>query len=122
MDKRTIDSLKSDLRHFTGSEQFYHNPLFKGFVYTEGVQYLAEKASAYWLIDHIFANQMLDVLKAQPFQVWNIIVHENASAIINVEDGNKNKLTFFTLGYTDFPLQEFSLWLVDRTLLLPSEY
>ena len=117
-----MSHLLHELRQFTGSEQFYRTPLFKGFIYTEGVKYLAEEAGAYWLIDHIFANQMLDVLKEQPFQVWKIVVHENESATIHVEDGDDNRLTFFSLSYTDFPLKEFALWLVDKTLLLPSEY
>lgn len=121
-DETKIASLQSALSQFSGSEQLFENPLFKGYVYTEGVKYLAEEAGAYWLIDHVFVNQMLDVLKNQPFQVWNISVEDNASATIVVEDGDKNKLTFFTMGYTDFPLKEFSLWLVDGTLLLPREY
>lgn len=74
------------------------------------------------MLDHILANQALDVLKGQPFQVWKITVNQDESARISVEDGNGEELTFFPLGYTDFPLEEFALWLVDKTLLLPSEY
>lgn len=122
MDKQETGALKAELRHFTGSETFYRHSLFRGFVYTEGVQYLAEKAGAYWLLDHIFANQALDVLKDQPFQVWKITVNQDESARISVEDGNDKELAFFPLSYTDFPLEECSLWLVDKTLLLPSEY
>lgn len=122
MNRQDITTLKAELRQFTGSEQVFYNPLFRQYRYTEGVKYLAEKAGAYWLLDHIFANQMLDVLKSQPFQVWKITVNDDQSACISVEDGNDHELTFFHLGYTDFPLPEFSLWFVDETLLLPSEY
>jgi len=117
-----MSNLLHELRYFTGSEQFFRNPLFPGFVYTEGVQYLAEKAQAYWLIDYVLSNQYEPQIKAQPFQVWEITVKEDDSATIRVEDGNKNKVKQFELNYTDFPLKEFSLWLVDKTLLLPSEY
>lgn len=122
MDKQEIGALKAELRQFIGSEVYYRHSFVRSYVYTEGVQHLARQAEAYWLIDHIITNQALDVLKGQPFQVWKITIHEDQSARISVEDGNGEELTFFNLGYTDFPLEEFTLWLVNQTLLLPSEY
>ena len=122
MDKQEAYNLKRELQHFTGSETFYRNPLFPRFVYTEGVKFLTEKAGAYWLLDFIFSNQILEPLKAQSFQTWKITVSESEAASIQVEDGNDNKLSSFNLTYTDFPLQQFTLWLVDKTLMLPSEY
>ena len=122
MDKQEAYNLKRELQHFTGSETFYRNPLFPRFVYTEGVKFLAEKAGAYWLLDFIFSNQILELLKTEAFQTWKITVSESEAASIQVEDGNDNKLSSFNLTYTDFPLQEFTLWLVDNTLMLPSEY
>lgn len=122
MDKQEIGAFKAALHQFTGSEVFYRHSLFRGYVYTEGVQYMAEKAGAYWLVDHILSNQVLAVLKDQPFQVWQIKVNEDESAGITVEDGNDMELTSFQIDYTDFPLEEMTLWLIDQTLLLPSEY
>ena len=122
MDKQEAYNLKRELQHFTGNETFYRNPLFPRFVYTEGVKFLAEKAGAYWLLDFIFSNQILELLKTEAFQTWKITVSESEAASIQVEDGNDNKLSSFNLTYTDFPLQEFTLWLVDNTLMLPSEY
>lgn len=121
MDKQEAHHLTRELQHFTGSETFYRSPLFRGSIYTEGVKYLADKAGCYWLIDHIFSHQRLDALKGQSFQVWKIEV-ANESAEIVVEDGNDNALTRFRIIYTDFPLERFTLWLVDNTLMLPSEY
>jgi len=122
MDKQEAHSLKQELQHFTGSESFHKNPLFPRYVYTEGVKFLAEKAGAYWLLDYILANQMLDILKTQPFQTWKITVLETEAAFIEVGDGDEKKLISFILTYTDFPLQELTLWLVDNTLMLTSEY
>lgn len=122
MDKQESYNLKRELQQFTGSETFYRNPLFSKFIYTEGVKFLAERAGAYWLLDHIFIHHTLPVLKGQHFQTWKIKVAENETALITVEDGNHNKLASFPLAYTDFPLEEFTLWLVDNTLMLPSEY
>jgi hypothetical protein len=114
--------LKAELRHFTSSQEYFRNPLFRGFIYTEGVKYLAEKAQAYWLIDYILSNQLHQTLRGQRFQVWKIHVNHEDKAIITVDDGDGNKLVQFRIPFTDFPLIHFSLWLVDKTLLLPSEY
>lgn len=121
MDKQEAYNLKRELQQFTGSETFYRNPLFSKFIYTEGVKFLAEKAGAYWLLDHIFIHQTLAVLKGQSFQVWKLTVKANSATLI-VEDGNDQQLTSFVIPFTDFPLEEFTLWLVDNTLMLTSEY
>lgn len=121
MDKQEAYNLTRELQQFTGSETFYRNPLFRGSIYTEGVKYLADKAGCYWLIDDIFAHQALAALKGQPFQVWKITVQHHRAEIA-VEDGNDTILKTFRISYTDFPLEAFTLWLVDNTLMLPSEY
>ena len=122
MDQQEIGILKAELRQFTGSEVAYVSPLFNRFRYTEGVQYLAEKAEAYWLLDFIFSHQCIPAIKAERFQVWKIKVQEDDSAIITVEDGNDNEVKQYGIPLTDFPLEAFTLWMVGRCLLLPSEY
>ena len=117
-----MKTLLQELQHFSGSEVFYRHPLNRNIVYTQGVQYLAEKASAYWLLDYIVSNQHEPKIKAEEFQVWQITVQLDNTAIIQVEDGNKTVVSRFELTFTDFPLQTFTLWMVDRTLMLPSEY
>ena len=122
MDQQEIGILKAELRQVTGSEVAYVSPLFNRFRYTEGVQYLAEKAEAYWLLDFIFSHQCIPAIKAERFQVWKIKVQEDDSATITVEDGNDNEVKQYAIPLTDFPLEAFTLWMVDRCLLLPSEY
>ncbi len=121
MNNDNINILKNELKQFTGSENCYQNPLFRGYVYTEGVKHLAKQAEAYWLIDYVLSHQLDPKVKVYPFQTWKLITQDN-SATVTVEDGNKNEIASFTIGYTDFPLEEITLWLVDKTLLLPSEY
>lgn len=115
------NKLIHDLKQFTGTEQFYKNPLYPNFVYTDGVKYLAEEAGAYWLIDYVFSNQYEKKIGTEPFQVWKMKV-ENDRAVITIDDGNKNIIKKFNLEFTDFPLAEITLWFTDRTLLLPTEY
>jgi hypothetical protein len=118
----TNNNLINELSQFTGTEQYYYNPLFPPFRYTDGIKYLAEKTGAYWLIDFIFSYCEVPALDGEAFQVWKLIVDANDSALIKVEDGNNNILKEFKIPFTDFPLPRFELWLVDSVLILPSEY
>lgn len=113
--------LIEELKQFYGSEQFYRNPLFPKFVYTEGVKYLAEQANCYWLLDHIFSNQYDLYLAIEPFQSWKIKALDNKANII-VDDGNGKFIKEYPIEFTDFPLPEMKLWFIEGTLLLPSEY
>jgi len=121
MNNDEINTLKTELRYFTGGDEFHRNPLFGNYVYTDGVKYLAAKAGAYWLIDYILSHQLEPKLKGQLFQVWKMTVQDD-SATVTVEDGNDNIITSLTIEFTDFPLEEITLWLVEKTLMLPSEY
>lgn len=114
------NQLLSELAHFTGTTQWYRNRMFPKFLYTDGVKYLAEQAGAYWLIDYIFSNQ-ISPIKEMPFQVWKITVVKN-EGFIKVEDGNNNVAKEFKIPFTDFPLEEYTVWFVDGVLLLKSEY
>lgn len=117
-----MNNLIQELGQFTGSETVYRHPLFRKFVYTEGVQFLAQKAGAYWLVEYIFSHQLNAKIKMEEFQVWKIKVEEGHRALIWVEDGNNNLVESFKLEFTDFPLPEFTLWFSNNTLLLPSEW
>ena len=118
---KSTEELLAALRHFTGSEQTFYHPMFKKFVYTEGVRYLAQNAECYWLLEHIFLHQTNPKVKAEEFQTWKL-VKNGSRATITIDDGNGNIVETFQISYTDFPLNEFTLWLVGNTLLLPSEY
>jgi len=116
----------AQLKQFTGSEQFYRHGLSRNHIYTEGVQFLAERAQAYWLLDKI-ALHGSSKIGCERFQVWKLTVNPNGSATLTTEDGNDNVLRTENLSYTDFPLQEIALWSVRNelngyTIMLPSEY
>ena len=112
-----------DLAQFTGSETFYRHPLSGGCLYTEGVQYLAEAGSAYWLIDAILCPQPhLAELRRAEFQVWTLTVATDRSATLVCTDGNDEQLYVHPIPWTDFPLTTVTLWFANRTLYLPSEH
>lgn len=111
------------LAQFTGSEVFYRHPLSGGCVYTEGVQYLAEAGSAYWLLDAILCPQPhVAELRRAEFQVWTLTVRNDRSATLVSTDGNDAELYSHSIPWTDFPLDQVTLWFANRTLYLPSEH
>jgi len=119
-EKLTMD----DLAQFTGTETWYRHPLVPQITFTEGVQFMAEKAGAYWLVDEIaLGNRFLRKVKAEPFQVWKLKRDaEGNGAELLVEDGNDHVVYRKRIEYTDFPLPEMAVWFTDNVILLPTEY
>ena len=114
---------ESDLREFIGTENWYRHSIYRSFLYTDGVQYVAEKGGAYWLIDKIFAEQFENInLPEQEFQVWVLSVQDDKSALLTCHDGNYNWQHKETIKYTDFPLKEIKFYFQNGVLLLTSEY
>jgi len=58
-----------------------------------------------------------------PFQVWQIKVREDKSALVTmVEDTGQPVKVKQEIPYTDFGLKEFEFYFVDDVMLLKSEY
>jgi hypothetical protein len=109
-----------DLEQFTGSETCYRHWL--NIHYTEGVKYLADNAKAHWLIDAIASYQTKKIVGV-PFQIWELTINEDKTAVLTMkEDSDCPILVKQHIPYTDYPLPKIKLWLVDRVLMLPSEY
>lgn len=113
---------KSDLAHFTGTEQIYRHGLIRNIVYTDGVQHVAEAGEAYWLIDKIACAQLEAPIRAEAFQLWKLCVNDDLSADLTCTDGNGTVISTERIDYTDFPLPEIKFYVTDNTILLPSEY
>ena len=125
MSKETITptELETALDSFTGTTQWYRHSLFRSFLYTDGVKYLAENAGAYWLLDLICGFQYeFAKMKTQEFQVWKLSVSEDNTAILVCQDGNYRTIHEHELEFTDFPLKEVEVWLSGSVLYLPSEH
>lgn len=107
---------KQSLNQFTGTEQYYRHWL--GFLYTDGVNHVAEEGEAYWLLDAIFSHN-----RNEKFQIWELKVAGDGQAVLTMkEDSNKPFLVTQRFKYTDFPLQEITFYFINNVLLLPSEY
>ena len=84
---------------------------------------MAEKGEAYWLIDTIGSFQSYPEIRALPWQFWHLIVKEDRSAILEMgEDLPEPIVLRQRISYTDFPLEEITLYLHTGVLYLPSEH
>ena len=115
---------EQDLTNFYGTEVWYRHPAFRTFLYTEGVQYVAEHGEAYWLLDKIFACQAsVPKLSGEDFCSWELKKDaEGQGAKLICTDGNYNELYSESILYTDFPLASIKFYCVNNVLLLPTEY
>lgn len=127
--------LRGELAQFRGSEQFYRHGLNRSVVYTEGVQFLAENAQAYWLIDAVASYVGSGVLRAamqqdrrlEWLQFWRLDVTTDRSAVLTcrADDGVPPAITQ-NIEFTDFPLDSADIWAgfdgTFWTLYLPSEH
>ena len=113
--------LLGELAHFAGDLNRYRH--WTGtLIFTPGVQHLVERAGAFWLIDLVASWQTDPKVRREPFQVWELKVKPDHTAVAAATDGNGNVLASQTIEFTDFPLPSISLWLEDGTLLLPAEH
>ncbi|WP_026735964.1 DUF6876 family protein [Fischerella sp. PCC 9605] len=120
---KDAEQITTELKQFVGSETFYRH--WSGIQYTEGVKYLASAAQAYWLIDGIISHQANNRFLSDPglqdFQIWRLVVNNNSGTLICEWDTDKEVLRQ-EIDYTDFPFPEIRLYLVQKTLMLESEY
>ena len=110
---------QASLKQFTGTTEYFRH--LSGYLYTEGVAYVAQTSGAYWLIDKI-AWTTAGKPCLQKFGNWKLTVHNDRSATLTCEDGDKRELYREMIEYTDFPLRQIEIWLINHVLLLPSEY
>lgn len=106
--------LLSHLDMFSGSDAYHHwSILYPHFVLSDGAQYLADKAGAYWLMDIIGSYQRRLLKRGEFFQTWTIKRKAGTSAAsVYCTDGNGNYLVRQKILFTDFPLEKYSVFAV----------
>lgn len=125
--------LEAALAGFHGSEDYHQHGLRRDLFMTDGVFYLAEKAGAHWLTDIVASYQGYPHIRREEFQTWTLTKLPEGSknmARVRATDGNGKNLCQQLIPYTDFPLDEITLYceagsLDGRTpariLMLPGE-
>lgn len=105
-----------DLSQFYGTENYYRH--ISGKVYTDGVQYFASKAGAYWFVDLVLLELAND---GEPFVAVTLTVKDDAADIL-VTDGNDGVLARKSIEWTDCPAGEYTFYICDGVMMLSSEY
>ena len=108
--KTDVLELSSNLAQFCGTDDYHQSSIFhKSFYHTDGIQYLAEKAGAFWLIDAIVSHQTKRNVRSEGLQVWTLSVGAKKSAILKCTDGDKGDgeivLARQSIPYTDFQME-----------------
>jgi hypothetical protein len=107
---KTATEIRNFLSQCYGSDGPYIiHSLVKRLVFTQTVGQIREMADCFWLIDLIASYQYK--LKTEEFQVWKFVCDtKSKKGIMTCEDGNGNNLVKQEVNYTDFPLDELTLW------------
>ena len=131
MKRMLPEELKTYLSQFCSTENYFRHSILKNLLFTDGVKFLADEASAYWLIDAIASHQLNPRIRKsselQEFQIWKLEVDlEKSRAVLLCQpDTDRDYVVRQRIGHTDFPLTEIKLYLERssnlKVLLLPSE-
>jgi hypothetical protein len=110
-----------DLSQFYGTEKYHKTFIFNPkLVHTDGVQYFADQAGAFWLLD-IIATEVYPLTKQNPFMVITMTVGNKEGKLV-VDDGDDNWIYQKNIEFTDCPDGEYRFYLIGDVLMLPSEY
>ncbi len=131
---KTDNLTHADLAQFSGDMERFQT-LNRHVIYTPGIQFLAERAGAYWLIDLIASYygtpQMKQAMAADPrletLHFWRLDVRSDQTAIVRARaDSGEEPFITQEIPFTDFPLEYVDVWSgCDGhfwTLYLPSEH
>ena len=123
---------EESLSYFYGTENYYRHALNKNLLYTDGVQYVAEEGKAYWLIDIVASVTSCFVVDSDDFTTWTLTkdkekaynkeLDTQCDAVVICDDGNGKELYKQYKEYTEFPLDNLEMFLIQGVLMLASEY
>jgi hypothetical protein len=115
--------LKSSLSHFTGTTRYIRDP-FTSLIHTDGIEHLAERTEAHWLVSDIGAVfRYHPKVKDIPFQLWTLTADVDNKAVLTCrEDCDMPVIYEQKYEYTDFPVGTWKMYLIDGVLMVPSEY
>jgi len=97
----------------------YHKYLF-GMSATDGVLQLATTYRCFWFLDMVASYQQ--VISKEDFQIWTLRKNTDSSAWIIAEDGNGKVLISQEIKYTNFKMEQATVWVEGKVILLSSEH
>ena len=134
---RTAADFEEELERFSGTEKYYKSA-FGGLRYTEGIFHATFRSEgvlydgehtcngAYWLIHDIATRQKQARELTDGFQLWKLAVDDRpplrGATLTCRGDSDLPAVITERYPWTDFPLRELKLYVIDNVLLLPGEY
>ncbi len=122
MEYKRSSALIAELVQFTGTSSYTR--ISRRHLLTDGAKYLADQAACYWLMDAVASH-----LNEIGTQDWFLLIRlelKGTTATLIYEDGNGHEHARQAIPYTDFPLEQISLYACwdteHRVIMLPSEY
>jgi hypothetical protein len=119
---------RETLAQFNSTERLHtFSTLTPNVLLTDGTKYLVEHAECHWLAEIIGIFQNINAEYNQElFQLWEIRVREDSTAVVECFDGPRNKIYRHYIDYTEFPLRKIDLYAVHVEhriiIMLPGEY
>ena len=102
-----------------GTGQYYFNPLFPNYQYTDGVRDFAIKEKSWWLIDAILSHAPKVIDKH--FYIFYCHVEGGQAIIFGQRDIGEPVEIFQRIEATDLK-HDAKFWLVGQYLITPNEY
>lgn len=110
------------LAQFTGTGSYHR--ISRWHLLTDGTKYLSEKGVCFWMMDAI-ASHLCEIGTEDWFVQVRMTVDGNRATMI-YEDGNDHELARQEIPYTDFALDNITLYACwdqqQWVIMLPSEY
>lgn len=121
-----LAELQQGLDGFHGTQDYHRwSSLFSRHVLTDGCEWLAENAGAYWLMDAI-ASHFRKYRSESFVSVTLKKCKTGGKWALTIDDGNGRVLEKQLIEFSDFPLPEIQLFVARQenlwVIMLPSEY
>lgn len=121
---KTTNEINTALAYCTGTTA-YHKYMFNMFL-TDGVKLMAEMCEAFWLLDAISSYQSEikngNNTKLKQFQVWSLKVNDSCGILTCQTDSGVTPSYKQDIPFTNFPLDEIKLYVIENVILLSMEY
>lgn len=116
------NELENELNNHTGTSAYHVNPWYRWLKYTDGVKSFAHYSGggAYWFLD-IIGTELKQLATEQDF-LCITLKSERFRGHISVTDGNDKTLYQKKIPFTDCPTGEYTFFLTNGVMMLPSEY
>jgi len=91
---------------------------------SDACKFLLDNCDSSFLFDEIIKAQDLKILKGAKFQVWVLRrSKKDLSWILSCQQNSDKKLLIRQIvEFRNFPIEEITIWLIDKVALLPSEH